>query len=196
MSDYTPTVNEVRYWVAGRDLRAGAEFDRMIATVRADHEQAVRKRIAREILAEADRIDPSDDWPEDDRTRGGGAVSIHEQARAEAEKRYPSDADGRQWGTALGFIPAGKREAYVAGFLAGHEAATRTREGRLEAALAAVLTLHRRDDDGDCIACGVDTWEEPIPWPCETARAVDTAMRAGSVDTHTDTPGEDTDHAE
>lgn len=63
---------------------------------------------------------------------------------------------------------------------------------RAETALAAVLRLHHRDDDGDCPECGVDAYGEPIPWPCVTARTIDAAMRAGSVDTHTDTPGRDT----
>ena len=41
-------------------------------------------------------------------------MSIHEQARAEAEKRYDSQAYDL-------------RASFVGGFLAGHEAATRTR---------------------------------------------------------------------
>lgn len=43
-------------------------------------------------------------------------MSIHEQARAEAEKRYPSE-----------WSPGGDRARFVEGFIAGHEAATRTR---------------------------------------------------------------------
>jgi hypothetical protein len=41
--------------------------------------------------------------------------TLHEQARAEAEKRWPGPA------------VAGRRHGFVEGFLAGHEAATRTR---------------------------------------------------------------------
>ncbi|MCI2421477.1 hypothetical protein MOQ72_28990 [Saccharopolyspora sp. K220] len=46
---------------------------------------------------------------------------------------------------------------------------------RLRAEVSAVRELHRPDEDGDCTACGVDTYEEPIPWPCVTVRAVDDA---------------------
>lgn len=72
MANYVPTVDEVRYWVAGRDLYAGAEFDRMIATVRADHEKAVRERIAQDIeelehtaaqVRDLVRAGKSADWP-------------------------------------------------------------------------------------------------------------------------------------
>jgi hypothetical protein len=44
-------------------------------------------------------------------------MSIHEQARAEAEKRYDAPTG---WGVA-------DRDAFTKGYLAGHEAATRTR---------------------------------------------------------------------
>ena len=51
MGDYTPSTDEVRE--AWRDEMfpnaSDAAFDRMIATVRADHEQAVRERIVRDI---------------------------------------------------------------------------------------------------------------------------------------------------
>lgn len=40
------------------------------------------------------------------------------------------------------------------------------------AALARVEALHPRDDDGDCIGCGVDAYGEPWAWPCATIRAV------------------------
>ncbi|MBN0040211.1 hypothetical protein JN535_08530 [Cellulosimicrobium cellulans] len=50
-------------------------------------------------------------------------MSIHEQARAEAEKRFPDT-----WKRALQQNPPDRdRDIYVGGFLAGHEAATRTR---------------------------------------------------------------------
>lgn len=39
---------------------------------------------------------------------------------------------------------------------------------RIETALA----LHRRDEYGDCVECGVDTGENPIPWPCPTVAAL------------------------
>lgn len=59
-------------------------------------------------------------------------MSIHEQARAEAENLLPSPA---LWAEAneraLRVLPDKTpevRNGYVAGFLAGHEAATRTRE--------------------------------------------------------------------
>lgn len=45
------------------------------------------------------------------------------------------------------------------------------------AALRAVLDLHW-PDDGDCAECGVDTHENPIPWPCDTVRAIATALEA------------------
>jgi hypothetical protein len=47
---------------------------------------------------------------------------------------------------------------------------------RLVAALTAALDLHHADSDGDCIACGVDVYEEPIPWPCPTVRAITDAL--------------------
>ena len=63
MSDYTPTTDEVRDRYAwgrsdveyGPDAEAEAEFDLWLAehdaTVRADHEKAVRERIAQDIEA-------------------------------------------------------------------------------------------------------------------------------------------------
>lgn len=48
--------------------------------------------------------------------------TLHEQARAEAEKRYPYGNHPRRW------MVDADRDAYEQGFLAGHEAATRTRE--------------------------------------------------------------------
>ena len=46
-------------------------------------------------------------------------MSIHEQARAEAEKRWPEPRSLTRGGMVVGFEE---------GFLAGHEAATRTRD--------------------------------------------------------------------
>lgn len=110
-------------------------------------------------------------------------VTIHDQARGEAEKRWSPDTDSRRWGTALGFIPAEKREAYVAGFLAGHEAATRTRVVDHERIIALLDGIDRTQDDGGW-------WETSTG--AEHGAATLAAIRAGSVDTHTDTPGEDT----
>lgn len=45
------------------------------------------------------------------------------------------------------------------------------------AALRAVLGLHC-SDAGDCAECGVDTGENPIPWPCNTVRVIATALEA------------------
>ncbi|MBN0040208.1 hypothetical protein JN535_08515 [Cellulosimicrobium cellulans] len=54
---------------------------------------------------------------------------------------------------------------------------------RLVAALTAALDLHRPETDDDapdgwpyCTACGVDAYEEPIPWPCETVRVITAAL--------------------
>ncbi|MGI8313326.1 hypothetical protein [Saccharopolyspora hattusasensis] len=38
-------------------------------------------------------------------------------------------------------------------------------------ALRAVLDLHR-PDHGSCRECGVDAYENEIPWPCTTVRAI------------------------
>lgn len=46
----------------------------------------------------------------------------------------------------------------------------------LLAAVTAVLDLHRPDECGDCIACGVDTWENSIEFPCDTYNAVSAAL--------------------
>jgi hypothetical protein len=51
-------------------------------------------------------------------------MNLHEQARAEAEKRYPyrtHETEVMRW------VTRKTRVTYVDGFLAGHEAATRTR---------------------------------------------------------------------
>jgi hypothetical protein len=62
-------------------------------------------------------------------------------------------------------------------------AASRTDVPRLVAALTAALDLHRPETDDDapdgwpyCTACGVDVYEEPIPWPCETVRVITAAL--------------------
>ncbi len=62
-------------------------------------------------------------------------------------------------------------------------AASRTDVPRLVAALTAALDLHRPETDDDapdgwpyCTACGVDVYEEPIPWPCETVRVITDAL--------------------
>ena len=55
-------------------------------------------------------------------------MSIHEQARAEAEKAFPAifdDTDALTYPRSA--LREFKRGAYERGFLAGHEAATRTR---------------------------------------------------------------------
>jgi hypothetical protein len=39
-------------------------------------------------------------------------------------------------------------------------------------ALRAVLDLHHADEYSDCVECGVDVGENPIPWPCDTVRAI------------------------
>ncbi|SDX52653.1 hypothetical protein SAMN05216215_10128 [Saccharopolyspora shandongensis] len=44
---------------------------------------------------------------------------------------------------------------------------------RLRAAIAAVRKLHQPDEYGNCPACGVDAYEDPIPCPCVTVRALD-----------------------
>lgn len=49
-------------------------------------------------------------------------TTLHEQARAEAEKRYPNVPRSESWSNLRA------QNAYVDGFLAGHEAATRTRD--------------------------------------------------------------------
>jgi hypothetical protein len=43
-------------------------------------------------------------------------------------------------------------------------------------ALVAVLALHKRDRYGDCVACGVDVGENPIPWPCDTVCVIVAAL--------------------
>ena len=59
MSDYTPSTDraEDRYRHArrleGDGDKGRAEFERFLATVRADHEKAVRERIAQAIEADA-----------------------------------------------------------------------------------------------------------------------------------------------
>ena len=46
------------------------------------------------------------------------------------------------------------------------------------AALRAVLDLHHADEYGDCVECGVDTGENAIPYPCDTVKAITTALEA------------------
>jgi len=57
------------------------------------------------------------------------------------------------------------------------------------AALTAALDLHRPETDDDapdgwpyCTACGVDVYEEPIPWPCETVRVITDALTPKETD--------------
>ncbi len=55
-------------------------------------------------------------------------TTLHEQARAEAEKRWPDEWDSvsaEVHGQSPIYSP--EREPFIEGFLAGHEAATRTR---------------------------------------------------------------------
>lgn len=40
------------------------------------------------------------------------------------------------------------------------------------AALRAVLALHKPDEYGDCVECGVTVHEDPVPYPCDTANAI------------------------
>jgi rubrerythrin len=47
------------------------------------------------------------------------------------------------------------------------------RAEKTEAALERVRELHRPDEDGNCRGCGVDVFEEPIPWPCPTICAME-----------------------
>lgn len=61
-NDYTPSTDEVRDQYAsapfnGIPTHARAEFDRWLAARDADHEKAVRERIARDIEAEAVAVD-------------------------------------------------------------------------------------------------------------------------------------------
>ena len=52
-------------------------------------------------------------------------------------------------------------------------AASRTRWEQANAALLAVLDLHRESSDGDCIhACG-----DQVQYPCATVRAIEEAMQ-------------------
>lgn len=44
---------------------------------------------------------------------------------------------------------------------------------RLRTAVAAVRKTHQPDGDGDCTGCGVTAYDDPIPWPCATVRALD-----------------------
>ena len=142
MGDYTPTDEEVRldYVVAytnaeSSQILAGLAFDRWLAahdaTVRADHEKAVRERIAQDITRELGRRASG-------RHREEGRMSTREQARAEDEKRV------RDYLDELDRIAAKRGHDYMADevhsfndrplrrsdlrtILAGHEAATRTR---------------------------------------------------------------------
>lgn len=43
---------------------------------------------------------------------------------------------------------------------------------KLQARIDKALEQHARDTDGSCKGCGFDAYEEPIPWPCSTARAL------------------------
>lgn len=71
-------------------------------------------------------------------------MNLHEQARAEAEKRWPIPRT-ESW--ARGLVPAGKRDAFVGGFLAGHEAATSARA--LHEQVAKVLREYGQAIRGD-----------------------------------------------
>src|SRR5690606_29822895 len=89
MSDYTPSDHEIRARaVAGAirtirmaDEKAEAQYDRWIAAHNESVRAAERERIAQDILAEADRIDPSDDWPEDGFTTAFAADGLRKAAR-------------------------------------------------------------------------------------------------------------------
>lgn len=49
----------------------------------------------------------------------------------------------------------------------------RSAENRqLREQVAAALALHHDDGDGTCAGCGLDSGEEPWPWPCDTVRAL------------------------
>lgn len=48
----------------------------------------------------------------------------------------------------------------------------RTERDQLKARIDAALERHSRDTDGSCKGCGLDAYEEPIPWPCSTVRAL------------------------
>ncbi|MEV5538496.1 hypothetical protein AB0L13_16695 [Saccharopolyspora shandongensis] len=49
--------------------------------------------------------------------------------------------------------------------------------GLADDAVRAVLDLHKADGVGDCTACGVDTSENPIPWPCTTVQTINRVIR-------------------
>jgi len=78
-------------------------------------------------------------------------MSIHEQARAEAKKAFPAifdDVDDLTYPRSA--LREFRRGAYVRGFLAGHEAATRTRVVTTAAELDALpLGSVVIDADGD-----------------------------------------------
>ncbi len=63
-------------------------------------------------------------------------TTLHEQARAEAEKRYDSQAYDL-------------RASFVGGFLSGHEAATRTRVVTVERLTDALYQATQDPDDID-----------------------------------------------
>lgn len=48
------------------------------------------------------------------------------------------------------------------------------------AALRAVLNIHKpySDTDRDCAGCGLSSDEEPFPYPCDTVKAITTALEA------------------
>lgn len=46
------------------------------------------------------------------------------------------------------------------------------------AVIGAVRDLHKADEYGCCIECGVDVGENPIPWPCDTILAMERAEAA------------------
>lgn len=68
-------------------------------------------------------------------------TTLHEQARAEAEKRYPNRYHG-----SLKWTGDRVQNAYVDGFLAGHEAATRRHDPRCIS-----LTESEFNDSCDCL---------------------------------------------
>ncbi|MGW1679369.1 hypothetical protein [Saccharopolyspora sp. NPDC002376] len=52
--------------------------------------------------------------------------------------------------------------------------------GLADDAVRAVLDLHQADGVGDCIECGVDANENPIPWPCTTVQTINRVIRGGA----------------
>lgn len=153
--------------------------------------------------------------------------TLHEQARAEAEKRYPVSVGVR-------VLHGDRQTTFIEGYVAGHEAATRTRVVTTVTELDALPVGSVVLDAGSYVMHKVwgipepvDHWSylgtehpavpdlparvlyDPEEEQAATATAADPAAyrpverfgaeggrllpaRTGSVDTHTDTPEEDT----